>query len=89
VSEVVARLVRLGFVTRTASEHDRRRAVLKLTASGTALVMSAGETIQDRLLAGFAKLDSSAQHQLAESLEAWISASGLAADAAPFFFEPR
>ena len=89
VSEVVSRLVRLGFVARTASEHDRRRAVLALTESGAAVVETAGETIQDRLLAGFAKLDSSAQHQLAASLEAWISASGLAGDAAPFFFEPR
>ena len=29
VSEVVARLVRLGVVARAASEHDRRRAVLR------------------------------------------------------------
>ena len=88
VSEVVTRLVRLGFVARATSDQDRRRAVLTLTASGTALVATAGETIQDRLLAGFAKLDAAAQLQLAESVEAWISASGLAENAAPFFFEP-
>jgi DNA-binding MarR family transcriptional regulator len=87
VSEVVSRLVRLGFVARTASESDRRRAVLTLTATGAALVASAGETIQDRLLAGFARLDATAQQQLTESLEAWIAASGLAENAAPLFFE--
>jgi DNA-binding MarR family transcriptional regulator len=87
VSEVVSRLVRLGLVVRTTSERDRRRAVLTLTADGTALVATAGETIQDRLLAGFAKLDATAQQQLAESLEAWVAASGLAENAAPLFFE--
>jgi DNA-binding MarR family transcriptional regulator len=87
VSEVVSRLVRLGLVVRTTSERDRRRAVLTLTADGTALVATAGETIQDRLLAGFAKLDAAAQQQLAESLEAWVAASGLAENAAPLFFE--
>jgi len=87
VSEVVSRLVRLGFVVRATSDHDRRRAVLRLTESGVALVATAGGTVQDRLLAGFATLEITAQQQLAESLEAWISASGLAGDAAPFFFE--
>ena len=88
VSEVVSRLVRLGFVVRATSASDRRRAVLTLTPTGSAIVASAGETIQDRLLAGFVRLDTASQHQLAESLEAWISASGLAEDAAPLFFEP-
>lgn len=88
VSEVVSRLVRLGFVARATSDHDRRRAVLTLTASGTALVGTAGETVQDRLLAGFARLDAASQQRLAESLEAWVAASGLAENAAPFFFEP-
>lgn len=87
VSEVVSRLVRLGLIARTTSELDRRRAVLTLTASGAALVASAGETIQDRLLAGFAKLDATAQQRLAESIEEWISASGLEGNAAPLFFE--
>lgn len=88
VSEVVSRLVRLGFVTRTVSESDRRRAVLTLTPRGAALVASAGETIQDRLLTGFTRLDANAQRQLAESIDAWVTASGLAENAAPFFFEP-
>ena len=87
VSEVVSRLVRLGLIARTTSERDRRRAVLTLTASGSALVASAGETIQDRLLAGFAKLNDAEQQRLAESLEAWVAASGLAENAAPLFFE--
>ena len=88
VSEVVARLVRRGLVARAASERDRRRAVLTLTAAGAALVEQAPETIQDRLLAGFGKLDPVAQRHLADALEAWLEASGLADVAAPFFFEP-
>lgn len=88
VSEVVSRLVRLGYVTRATSDRDRRRAVLALTTTGAALVASAGETIQDQLLAGFGNLDPATQQQLADSLEAWISAAGLAENAAPFFFEP-
>ena len=87
VSEVVSRLVRLGLVARAESEQDRRRAVLTLTPSGTALVANTGETVQDRLLAGFAKLDTASQRQLAESLEAWLTASALEGTAAPFFFE--
>ena len=87
VSEVVSHLVRLGLIARTTSEYDRRRAVLTLTTSGAALVAVAGETIQDRLLSGFTKLDTTSQQQLAESLEAWVAASGLAENAAPLFFE--
>ena len=88
VSEVVARLVRRGLVARSSSERDRRRAVLTLTGAGEALVAQAPETTQDRLVAGFGKLDPASQRHVADTLEAWIAASGLAGVAAPFFFEP-
>jgi hypothetical protein len=60
---------------------------LTLTADGAALVARAGETIQDQLLTGFSTLDPVTQQRLAESLEAWVAGSGLAGNAAPFFFE--
>jgi DNA-binding MarR family transcriptional regulator len=88
VSEVVSRLVRQGLVTRAASVRDRRRAVLTLTAAGAALVRSAPETVQDRLVAGFGRLDHASQRMLADGIESWLTASGLADVTATFFFEP-
>src|SRR3954465_3150903 len=50
VSVGVSRLVARGPVRRTPSEIDRRRVVLSLTASGRALLSTAPEAAQDRLL---------------------------------------
>jgi DNA-binding MarR family transcriptional regulator len=88
VSEVVSRLVRRGLVAREASARDRRRAVLTLTAAGVALVKAAPETVQDRLVAGFGRLDRGSQRALADAIEAWLAASGLADVTPTFFFEP-
>ena len=89
VSEVVARLVRRGLVAREPSLRDRRRAVLTLTAAGAVLVATAPETVQDRLVAGFGRLDPDTQRALAEAIEAWLAASGLADVRPKFFFEPN
>jgi DNA-binding MarR family transcriptional regulator len=88
VSEVVSRLVKRGLVARESSARDRRRAVLTLTAAGAALVRSAPETVQDRLVAGFGRLDRASQRVLADAIESWLTASGLADVTATFFFEP-
>lgn len=87
VSEVVARLVKGGLVMRAPSARDRRRAVLTLTPSGEQLVAAAPETIQDRLLTGFGRLDPVSQARLADALEAWLVSSDLADVTATFFFE--
>src|SRR5262252_7238762 len=71
ISEVVARLVRNGFVAREPSKQDRRRAVLSLTATGEAILARAPETVQEQLLRGFESLDERSQRTLAESLETW------------------
>jgi DNA-binding MarR family transcriptional regulator len=89
VSEVVARLVRRGLIVRGASTHDRRRAELTLTDAGAKLVETAPETVQDRLVAGFARLDLLSQQILAETLDAWLEASGLAGVPPAMFFEPN
>jgi len=88
ISEVVARLVRNDLVSRTQSSKDRRRAELSLTAVGEAVLANAPETVQERLLRGFESLDERAQRTLAESLESWLTASGLDDVTPTLFFEP-
>jgi len=88
ISEVVARLVRNGLVSRAPSAFDRRRAVLSLTPAGKTVVGSAPETIQERLLRGFALLDEASRRSLADNLESWLGASGLGDVAPTLMFEP-
>jgi MarR family transcriptional regulator, lower aerobic nicotinate degradation pathway regulator len=87
ISEVVARLVRNGLVSRAPSPRDRRRAVLSLTAAGEALLANAPETIQEQLLRGFESLDERERHALADGLASWLTASGLDEVAPTLFFE--
>jgi DNA-binding MarR family transcriptional regulator len=87
VSEVVARLVRRGLVTRQPSARDRRRAELTVTAAGHAVLASAPETVQEQLLAGFERLGDASRRTLADTLEAWLAASGLDDVSPALFFE--
>jgi DNA-binding MarR family transcriptional regulator len=87
VSEVVARLVRRGLIERQSSKSDRRRAELTLTAEGRAMVATAPETIQERLLRGFDQLDARSRAALAEHLESWLAAAGVDEVAPAMFFE--
>lgn len=90
ISEVVARLVQRGFVAREASKQDRRRAELSLTIAGQAVLAKAPETIQERLLSGFGQLDEPSRRALADTLESWLTASGLDdVEPALFFERPR
>lgn len=77
VSEVVARLVASGLVARTVSREDARQAVLALTARGQRVTIRASMTVQEHLVQGLAHLSPDRRLVLAESLEAWIEASGL------------
>jgi MarR family transcriptional regulator, organic hydroperoxide resistance regulator len=88
VSEIVARLVQAGLVSRVPSSRDRRRAELSLTAAGEAVLVNAPETVQERLLRGFESLDERARQGLADGLESWLTASGLDDVAPTLFFEP-
>jgi DNA-binding MarR family transcriptional regulator len=89
VSEVVARLVAEGLVTRVASAEDRRRIELRISASGRQILKRAPATVQEQLAAGFLSLPSTMQRALAEGIETWIVAAGLAAVPAAMFFEDR
>ena len=84
ISEVVARLVRNGLV----SAKDRRRAELSLTTAGEAVLANAPETVQERLLRGFESLDERTQRTLVDSVESWLTASGLDDVTPALFFEP-
>jgi DNA-binding MarR family transcriptional regulator len=88
VSEVVGRLVRRGLVERQQSPADRRRAELCLSADGRAVVATAPETIQERLLTGLDALDAHERHSLADAMDAWLRAAGLADVRPTMFFEP-
>lgn len=87
VSGVLNRLVERRLVTRSPSPDDARRAAVALTARGRALVADAPPTVQTQLVAGLAKLSAAQRSTLAETLEAWLEASGLGGEPAPLFFE--
>ena len=89
ISEVVARLVERGLVTREPSPDDRRRAELMLTPSAHALLVNAPETLQERLLRAFDELDADQRRALADGMETWFKRAGLDTMSAPFFFEAR
>jgi DNA-binding MarR family transcriptional regulator len=87
VSEVVGRLVARGLVTREASADDARHAVLTVTARGRRAVAGVQPTAQELLARGLAALPAERRAALAEELEAWLAASGLADAPVSMFFE--
>lgn len=88
VSEVVSRLVARGLAVRGTAAEDRRRAAIALTPAGRTLLTTAPETVQERMLAGFAALQPEEQDQLSATLTEWIRRSGLDQVEATMFFEP-
>jgi len=76
VSQVVAQLIAKGLVIRTADAADGRRAVLRVTRRGTALLRKAPRAIQAGILVGFARLPAAERRSLARGLEKWVAASG-------------
>lgn len=88
VSEVVARLAVRGLVIRDRSPIDRRRADVSLSVTGRDLVQRANQTVQERLLDGFARLPAERQSLTAAGLRAWVDESGLSDVEPTMFFEP-
>jgi MarR family transcriptional regulator, lower aerobic nicotinate degradation pathway regulator len=89
VSEVVARLIARGLVTRRAAPHDGRRAVLNPTSAGRALLRRAPPTVQADLIEGLQRLSSGSRSTLADALEQWLSVAGLTEVPPAMFFEPK
>ena len=88
VSAVVARLVSAGLVARGTAPDDGRRAVLRPTAAGRALVRAAPPSVQADLIAGLEALRPGTRRALANGLEEWLAAAGLGDVPATMFFEP-
>ena len=87
VSEVVTRLVVRGLVRRELSPEDRRRAVLHVTAEGSALLERVGESLPERLIAALAVMQLDARFTLANALESWVTSAGLSGVAPSMFGE--
>jgi DNA-binding MarR family transcriptional regulator len=89
VSEVVARLIARGLVTRRPAPDDGRRAVLNPTAAGRAVVRVAPPTVQAGLIEGLRRLSPGSRNALADALEQWLGVAGLTEVPPAMFFEPR
>lgn len=89
VSEVAARLISRGLVTRRAAPDDARRAVLNPTPAGRALVRTAPPTVQASLIEGLRRLSPGSRRTLADALEQWLGVAGLTEVPPSMFFEPR
>jgi DNA-binding MarR family transcriptional regulator len=89
VSEVVARLVERGLVSRRADTTDARRATLTLTVAGRRVIADLEPTTQERLADGLATLPVSERSALARALEDWLDAAGLGELQPTMFLEER
>jgi DNA-binding MarR family transcriptional regulator len=87
VSVVVSRLVSLGHVRRTTSKTDRRSVDLSLTRSGRALLESAPEAAQDRLIASLSQLPKAELKTLARVLGKVVEGADVAEQVPSLFFE--
>jgi len=87
VSVVVSRLVAMGHVRRTTSKTDRRSVDLSLSRSGRALLESAPEAVQDRLIAALARLPKTELKTLSRLLSRVVVGTDAAEQVPSLFFE--
>jgi DNA-binding MarR family transcriptional regulator len=87
VSVVVSRLVARGHVRRVASKADRRSVELTLTKSGLALLQSAPEAAQDRLIFALTQLPKSELKTLSRSLVKVVALAEVSQELPSLFFE--
>jgi DNA-binding MarR family transcriptional regulator len=88
-SEVVARLVARGLVSRKQAPDDRRRVVLSATADGRHILHASSPPVQERLIDAISQLPASQQEAIAHGLTAWLDAAGFGELAPSMFFEPE
>jgi DNA-binding MarR family transcriptional regulator len=89
VSVVVNKLVTKGYVARTRSGSDARRAELALTPKGRLIVRRLPPPIQHLLVAGVRRLPPSRMRDLADTLEEIVGGLGAGTSRPPMFFEDR
>jgi MarR family transcriptional regulator, lower aerobic nicotinate degradation pathway regulator len=86
-SEVVARLVERGLVSRVISETDRRRATLSATEKGLDVLRAGSPPVQEELIAALSRLPMLQQEAIASGLTAWLDAAGFGDVPPSMFFE--
>lgn len=87
VSVVVSRLVAQGHVRRAPSKRDRRRVELTLTKSGLALLESAPEAAQDRLIFALNQLPKAQLKGLSQTLAQVVELAEVSQEVPSLFFE--
>jgi MarR family transcriptional regulator, lower aerobic nicotinate degradation pathway regulator len=87
VSVVVSRLVAQGHVRRTTSKTDRRSVDLSLSRSGRALLASAPEAAQDRLIASLSRLPQAELETLSRLLAKVVEGADVSEQVPSLFFE--
>jgi DNA-binding MarR family transcriptional regulator len=87
VSAVVSRLVALGHVRRARSQTDRRSVELSLTRSGRALLESAPEAAQDRLIGSLSQFKKSELTTLSRLLAKVVEGADASQQVPSLFFE--
>jgi DNA-binding MarR family transcriptional regulator len=85
---VLNRLERTALVARQADPNDRRRTLVSITAKGRRLLARSAVPVQSRLLGALDAMPRRQARALADALEAWVSAAGLAQTPAALFLEP-
>src|SRR5512143_826223 len=75
-SEVVARLVDRGLVSRKPASDDRRRVALSATAEGQEVLRASGPPVQERLIGAISQLPLAQQEAIAGGLTDWLDAAG-------------
>ncbi|MDY7227831.1 MarR family winged helix-turn-helix transcriptional regulator [Hyalangium rubrum] len=87
VSVVVSRLIERGLVRRRASASDGRRAEVRLSPAGRALLRRSPAMAQAQLIAGLRRLEPPTRASLARGLEALVREIGADTQAPTLFFE--
>jgi DNA-binding MarR family transcriptional regulator len=87
VSVVVSRLVSRGLAARRSSKADARRAEVMITPAGRALLQTAPQVVQHRMVEALVRLSTSRRQEMIAGLETVVAAMGVADQAASMFFE--
>jgi DNA-binding MarR family transcriptional regulator len=87
VSVVVSRLSARGFVERKKASDDARRAVVRLSAKGAALLVSAPEPAQSQLMRALEGLPRPEVARFGVTLDRVARSMGASRGSAPMFFE--
>jgi len=87
ISEIVARLVQAGMVSKTRSSGDARKMKISLTERGTAALKNSPPTAQENLAKAITSLPKKDRKSLEELLRLVVDEAKLSAQKPGLFFE--